>query len=77
MSPSRHVQDTGRLPTFGRPGWLIAPVAALAHDRATLALADPPHPGSHAPPVPAVGLAAKPASPGISGLPSTGKPVIP
>ena len=48
LSPSRHVQDTGLLPTFGQPGWLIAPVAALPHDRATLAVASPSHPGSQA-----------------------------
>jgi hypothetical protein len=48
LSPSRHVQDTGLLPTFGQPGCLIAPVAALPHDRATLAVADLPDPGSHA-----------------------------
>ena len=48
LSPSRHVQDTGLLPTFGQPGWLIAPIAALPHDRATLVVPDRQHPGSHA-----------------------------
>jgi hypothetical protein len=50
LSPSRHVQDTGLLPTFGQPGCLIAPVAVLPHDRAILAVAAPRHPGTHAPP---------------------------
>jgi len=49
---SRHGQDTGLLPTFGQPGCLIAPVAALPHGRATRAVADRPHPvvayGNHA-----------------------------